>query len=152
MGLVSAKRIRKRSWCLVIASRLQELEKVERFSEQVARQSGLTTDESDNLAIAVTEAVGNAITHGNKRDPAKTVEIVFDGLDNGIRVRVSDQGCGFDPSCIANPLDPENLMKESGRGIFILKTLMSDVRFDITPRGSSIIMSLTHSTSSSKDE
>jgi serine/threonine-protein kinase RsbW len=146
MGVVSGNRIRRRSWCLVIESRLKELEKVERFSEQVARQSGLSTDESDNLAIAVTEAVGNAITHGNCGDPAKTVEIVFDGLENGIRVRVSDQGCGFDPSRLANPLDPENLMKESGRGIFILKSLMSEVRFDITPRGSSIIMSLTHST------
>ena len=137
---------------MVIESRLKELEKVERFSEQVARQSGLSRDESDNLAIAVTEAVGNAITHGNRRDPAKTVEIVFDGLENGIRVRVSDQGCGFDPNCIANPLDPENLMKESGRGIFILKSLMSEVRFDITPCGSSVVMSLTHSTQTRKDE
>ena len=122
----------------VIPSCIKELPKVERLSKKVARKMGLSEDERDNLAIAVTEAVGNAIVHGNKKNPQKKVRLVFRMGKNSVAVSVTDEGPGFDPDKLGDPLDPQNLMKESGRGLFILKTLMDKVSFSFSPDGTTI--------------
>jgi len=124
----------------VIESRLEQLPCVDRLTEKVARKLRLNRDQQDNLGIAVTEAVGNAIVHGNRRDPAKTVEIRFQAEGDLVHVFVTDQGRGFDPKNLPDPLHPDNLMKENGRGIFILKSLMDEVHFDFTPAGTTIHM------------
>jgi serine/threonine-protein kinase RsbW len=113
----------------VIPSNLELLCQVEMLTETVAKSMDFSDDEKDNLAIAVTEAVGNAIVHGNKKDSKKKVFITFWLTPKEVKVRVRDQGKGFDPEKLSNPLDPENVMKESGRGIFILKALMDEVEF-----------------------
>ena len=99
-------------------------------------------DQQDNLSIAVTEAVGNAIVHGNKKDINKKVHILFKLKKDQVDVRVKDEGKGFDPDTLDNPLNPENIMKENGRGIFILKALVDDVSFDFSPSGTTIKFSL----------
>lgn len=121
-------------------SRLDELKCVESLTNQAGETLGLSQDQTDNLAIAVTEAVGNAIVHGNKKNPDKTVTVVFKLDPDQVEVAVSDQGGGFDPRQIDDPLDPANLFKENGRGIFILKALMDDVRFEFSPKGTTIRM------------
>jgi serine/threonine-protein kinase RsbW len=115
---------------------------VEKLAQKIAKAYGLTQDKLDNLAIAVTEAVGNAILHGNRQDPQKTVRIRFllDGIY--LRIEVSDQGSGFNPDALSDPLLPENLMKESGRGVFILKSLMDDIRFTFSPVGTVVHMAM----------
>ena len=118
-----------------ISSSLKELRKVEKETQSVAQRFELNPEERENLAIAVTEAVGNAIIHGNKKDPKKEVQITFQSEPDQIIVQVQDEGKGFDPKEIRNPLLPQNLMKENGRGIFILKTIMDEVTFSFTQHG-----------------
>jgi serine/threonine-protein kinase RsbW len=131
-----------RGFAVEIPSRLEELGRIERMAAKVARVYCLSQDELDNLAIAVTEAVGNAIIHGNHRDPSKRVRIAFRVDAEFLRIDVQDEGNGFDPGTLSNPLLPENLMKESGRGIFILKSLMDCVDFRFTPTGTVVEMAL----------
>ena len=123
---------------LTIPSRLEELTKVEALSGRVGKKLGLSEDEQDNLSIAVTEAVGNAIVHGNKKDPKKKVHIQFVIKKDQATISVTDEGKGFKPDELADPLDPKNLLRESGRGIFILKTLMDDVHWDFSESGTTI--------------
>jgi serine/threonine-protein kinase RsbW len=125
-----------------IPSRLEELSRVEKLAQKIAKTYCVPPDKLDNLAIAITEAVGNAILHGNKLDPDKIVVIQFrmDGVY--LRIDVEDQGRGFDPDSLRDPLLPENLMKESGRGVFILKSLMDDIRFSFSPNGTVVHMAL----------
>ncbi len=123
---------------VIIPSSLKELSKIERLAGEIAREMNFSEDQQDNFSIAVTEAVGNAIIHGNKTNPKKKVQIVFRPKKDRIEVSVTDQGQGFDLNKISNPLAPKNLMKESGRGIFILKTLMDEVSFSFSPKGTTV--------------
>lgn len=133
---------RKKILECTIPSHLEQLNCIERLTAQAAEQLRLSEDQQDNLAIAVTEAVGNAIVHGNKKDPEKKVTIRFQLKPDSVHVTVKDEGHGFDPDQIANPLDQGNLMKESGRGIFILRKLMDKVTFDFTPGGTIIHLTM----------
>lgn len=129
-----------------IPSKLNELRRIEKITEGIAKELDLSEDQQDNLSIAVTEAVGNAIVHGNKKDPSKTVQIVFRIKENSIRISIQDQGGGFNPDKLADPLDPKNLMKESGRGLFILKSLMGNVSFQFSPQGTTVQFELKKKT------
>jgi len=123
---------------LQLPSRLNELKKIEHLSERIAKKMALSGDEQDNLSIAITEAVGNAIVHGNKKDPRKKVHIVVRMKKECVEVSVRDHGKGFNPNELSNPLDPQNVMKENGRGIFILKSLMDDAWFSFSPEGTTL--------------
>ncbi len=125
---------------MVIPSSLERIEEVERMAEEAADRMRFNEEDKDSLAIAVTEAVNNAIIHGNKRDAAKKVVIRFVFQENGLLVSVKDEGEGFDPGQLSDPLAPENLLKESGRGIFILSSLMDDVTFHFEGGGTEIRM------------
>lgn len=130
----------KKTYEMEIPSIPEKIQEVERLAEKVAGELGFGQDEQDSLAIAVTEAVNNAIQHGNKGDRRKKVRVRFEISDNSVIVRVADQGAGFDPEALSDPLTPENLLKESGRGIFILRTLMDEVSFSFSDSGSEITM------------
>jgi serine/threonine-protein kinase RsbW len=132
-------RLRRETGC-VIQSRLDQLSCVDRMTGKIARKLRLDRDQQDNLGIAVTEAVGNAIVHGNRSDPEKKVTIRFQVEGDRVHVFVSDQGRGFNPESLPDPRLPDNLMKENGRGIFILKSLMDEVHFDFTPAGTTLHM------------
>ena len=119
---------------------LSELPTVEELAETVADEAGLTGEDKDNLAIAVTEAVINAIIHGNKKEESKKVYIDFDVSKKKIKISVRDEGNGFDPDKLSDPLAPENILKESGRGIFILRSLMDKVDFLFSSLGTKVIM------------
>jgi serine/threonine-protein kinase RsbW len=89
--------------------------------------------------VAVRESVINAIKHGNRDDERKHVFVEFTPLGNstpsGIAIRVRDEGPGFDPTTIPDPLAPENVMKSSGRGIFIIRTFMDEMVLQRAPEG-----------------
>jgi len=122
-----------------LTSELASLSRVEVLVDKAAGLMGFSEDERDNLAIALTEAAGNAIVHGNKLNPDKKIVILFRVKDKKtLEVSVRDQGSGFNPDALMDPTRPENLLKESGRGIFILKTLMDDVRFDFSKSGTTL--------------
>lgn len=125
---------------LTIPSVFEKMKKVERYIEKVGRKMNFTEDERDNVVIAVTEAVSNAIIHGNKRDRKRKVKIHCQLSPQKLTIYVKDEGKGFQPNNIANPLDPENILKENGRGIFILKSLMDEVEFHFLQDGTEVKM------------
>ncbi|NOX37095.1 MAG: ATP-binding protein [Calditrichaeota bacterium] len=125
---------------LVISSDFSNLSKVEKFSQRISKKARLTEDQGDNLAIALTELVNNAIIHGNKSDPSKQVAIFVQYKPDRVEVSVLDEGEGFDPATLQNPTDPENLWKENGRGIFLVQHLIDDLIFEQTPQGLLVTM------------
>lgn len=123
------KKSRSKKYELILPTDLGRIQEVEDFTDKVAKEGNFSEEERDSLAIAVTETVNNAMIHGNKTDKNKNVYIEYLLSDVDLTIRVRDEGCGFDPEDVADPRDPENLLKERGRGIFIVKTLMSDVSY-----------------------
>ncbi len=130
----------KKSVSLEIPSDPRQIRLVERKLEHFCQQYGFTSNDIENCAIAVTEMVNNAIRHGNKGDVNKKVTTRFELTRNEMKITVMDEGGGFDPEKIGDPLHPKNLYKENGRGIFIVKTLMDDVTFDVTSKGTKVTM------------
>jgi serine/threonine-protein kinase RsbW len=120
-------------------SSLAMLDFVQTISEYVARTVGLDDDSVHWVTVAVRESVVNAIKHGNCNDVRKRVHIEFASLQEregpGIAILVRDEGCGFDPTIIADPLAPENLLKTNGRGIFMMRTFMDEMSFERMEQG-----------------
>ncbi len=129
-----------KSFRLIISSDTKHLTKVEKLSEEVARFACLDESASDDLGIVTTELVNNAIHHGNHDDPSKKVQIRFTVNSKKIEIRIKDQGNGFDPAKLKDPLAPENLMSESGRGIFLIRNLMDSIDFIFTSEGTETIV------------
>jgi serine/threonine-protein kinase RsbW len=123
---------------LVLASKAEAVEEIEQLAAEAATFAGFSQEEQDSLAIAVTEIANNAIVHGNKRDPGKKVFVNIAVNGGEIRMTVRDQGVGFDPDKLSNPLDPENLLRESGRGVFIVRSLMDELSYDFTKGGTEV--------------
>jgi len=90
----------------------------------------------------VTEAVNNAIIHGNKRDPKKKVYVNCELSSDRLVLKIKDEGTGFDPNSIPDPRHPENLTKATGRGLLVIRTLMEDVKFNISPHGTEIVLTM----------
>ncbi len=123
---------------LEFTSAFEMLDFVQVVSDHIGRDVGLDEDAVHWVGVAVRESVINAIKHGNRNDAAKRVFVEFETADApepGLMIRVRDQGEGFDPECIANPLAAENLLKSSGRGIFLIRSFMDDVRLQRAPEG-----------------
>jgi serine/threonine-protein kinase RsbW len=124
---------------LTIASDFGFVELAEVVANNLAQMMGFDDETTMWIGMAVREAVINAIRHGNSQDKSKQVDIRFTINSEGIRVRVADEGTGFDPTTVPNPLDPENLLKPSGRGIFYMRTFMDEVDFSSRPDGGTVV-------------
>jgi len=124
---------------LEFTSAFEMLDFVQVVSDHMARDVGLDDDSLHWVGVAIRESVINAIKHGNRNDTAKHVFIEFETATKAdvpeLMIRVRDQGDGFDPETVANPLDPENLLKSSGRGIFLIRNFMDDVQLQRAPEG-----------------
>lgn len=124
---------------LEFTSAFEMLDFVQVVSDHLARGVGLDEDAQHWVSVAIRESVINAIKHGNRNDAAKHVFVEFETATNGnvpeLAIRVRDQGEGFDPEAVANPLDVENLLKSSGRGIFLIRNFMEDVQLQRAPEG-----------------
>ena len=113
---------------LEFGSAFDMLDFVQIISDYVGRLTGLDEDQLFDVSVAVRESVVNAIKHGNKNDQSKRVVVEFSTVPRDqMTVRVQDQGEGFDPEDVPDPLSPENLMKGSGRGILFMRNYMDDV-------------------------
>jgi serine/threonine-protein kinase RsbW len=115
------------------------LDVVQLLSDRLSSLAGLDEDATHWVSVAVREGVINAIKHGNRGDLKKHVVVEFTlsprRVPEEFVISVLDQGEGFDPVEIANPLDPENVLKSSGRGIFFMKSFMDDVSIERRPEG-----------------
>ena len=120
-------------------STFEMLDLVQVVSDHIARLAGLDEEARHWVNVAVRESVINAIKHGNRNDNSKRVFVRFEtATANGVpqlTIAVRDQGTGFDPEAVADPLAPENVLKASGRGIFLIKTFMDDVHLERAPEG-----------------
>ncbi|MFH1861569.1 MAG: ATP-binding protein [bacterium] len=125
---------------LTVQSHLDSLTDVDQFTERNVSQIAALAQQLDDIAISVSEAVNNAIVHGNKLDDTKVVRIRFYLGSNFLRIVVQDQGVGFTPEEIPDPRKKENLLKASGRGILIIRHLMDRVCFKHLKHGMRIIM------------
>ena len=116
-----------------IPSTLDNLPLVDEFIERKLKKLKVKKDQIVNIAISVSEAVTNAVVHGNKNDTNKKVKISLKVDTSSVEVTVEDEGGGFDPTCVESPIEEDRLMKEAGRGILILKALMDKVEFLCEP-------------------
>ncbi len=115
---------------LKIASNTESLHLVEKFVDEFSVNCNIDHDVYGNLLIAALEAANNAITHGNKLDENKVVELVFMLEDDKISLTVKDEGPGFDYENIPDPTSPENLENMSGRGVFLMSKLSDEIEFE----------------------
>jgi serine/threonine-protein kinase RsbW len=115
---------------LLLKSTYDESEKVPDFVTDIQEKSDIDDDTTGTLMLLLSEAVTNAIVHGNKLNPSKTVDVEVRINQKQIVSTVKDQGEGFEPEDADNPLDEENLLKTSGRGIFLMKQLSEHVEYD----------------------
>ena len=108
---------------------MDSVAEVEEAAEKITQESGLDEDESFRVVMAVREATVNAVLHGNGYDPAKDVTVSMENTGKSLVFAVSDQGEGLDPEKIPDPLAPENLLRGTGRGIFLIRSFMDEVHF-----------------------
>jgi serine/threonine-protein kinase RsbW len=123
-----------------ISSEPAQIHKVEEMLERFFSEVGLDREDIENLGIATTEIVNNAIHHGNRDDFQKKVHIEFKIDRRRVEISIRDDGNGFNPENVADPLEPENMFKENGRGIFIVKSLMDDIQYHFSPQGTQVVL------------
>jgi len=121
-------------------STLESVNRAEEMADQIAARVGLDEDTRSGVSMAVREAMINAVLHGNAYDPGKRVNVTFEQNGRELVVTISDEGKGFVPEDVPNPLAPENLLKQSGRGIFLMRAFMDEVRFRKLDPGTEIIL------------
>lgn len=110
-------------------STLETVNQAEATAGKIAQQAGFDRDTADQISMAVREATVNAVLHGNKYDPAKKVRLAFEHGNRDLVITISDEGVGLNEASLPDPLAPENLLKTSGRGIFLIRSFMDEVRF-----------------------
>ncbi|NLV32276.1 MAG: ATP-binding protein [Acidobacteria bacterium] len=120
---------------VIINSALENLELIQTLTDCITDFMRFDEDTAHWIGMSVRESVTNAIQHGNKLDSGKTVDICFAVEPDRLGVTVRDQGQGFQADSIPSPLDADNLLKPSGRGIFYIRTFMDEVEFRSLPQG-----------------
>ena len=112
-----------------LPSALESVAEIERAVEGMAARLGFDEDEASNLAMVTREAAINACKHGNKFANDKRVQATLDRTADTLKICISDQGEGLDPDTLPDPLDPANLLRSSGRGVFLMRAIMDEVHF-----------------------
>jgi serine/threonine-protein kinase RsbW len=130
------------SFSLEIDSDPNNLITVEEFVNYFAIELGIKKDKLPGLLLSVTEATTNAIIHANKSNKDKKVKIDVKVENKQLIIAVKDQGTGFDPYNVPDPTAPENLLKDSGRGLYLMKVYMDEVKYKVKPEGTETILIL----------
>jgi serine/threonine-protein kinase RsbW len=118
-----------------LSSRFENIEMVQHLCSKLLEGREVAEETRHWILMAVREAVANAIKHGNQQDMAKNVHVEMDVVADTLAICIRDEGPGFDPGAVGDPLAPENRLKTSGRGIFYMRTFMDEVRFRRHPDG-----------------
>lgn len=129
-------------YSLEIESNPNNLITVEEFVNYFAKDIGVPEERMSGLMLSVTEATTNAIIHANKCDESKLVKIDVTVKSGKVKISVKDEGVGFDPQSIPDPTEPENLLKDSGRGVYLMRFYMDDLKYNVTPSGTETILTL----------
>jgi len=124
---VSAPKAGRMSFSL--NSTMESVSEVEAAADKLAESAGLDEDQRFQLGMAVREAAVNAVLHGNEYDPAKKIAVSLENTGKSLVISVADEGKGLDPDTLPDPLAPENLLRGTGRGIFLIRSFMDEVHF-----------------------
>lgn len=124
---------------LRIPSRIEAVEEAAAVVSEFLSRAGVSDDALFGIEMAVREAVTNAVTHGNKLDETKFVEVGLKSFPDSFEITVRDQGLGFNPSDIPDPTKEENILKTSGRGIFFMRNFMDEVEWSLDPKGGTTV-------------
>jgi serine/threonine-protein kinase RsbW len=124
---------------LVLPSHIEAVADAAAAAADFARNCGLAEEAAFGIDMAVREAITNAIVHGNKEDDTKTVEVTFNCGGDVVEIEVTDQGIGFEPGNVPDPTAPENILKTSGRGNFLMRNFMDEVQWLPRPSGGTTV-------------
>lgn len=123
---------------LEFPAKAENIALAERLIDEACSRHGVHESHYGNILVALTEAVNNAIQHGNGLDPAKSVSLGYAVKGNRILFEVRDQGAGFDFTNLPDPTDPQNIEKPHGRGVFLMRALADAVEF--SDNGATVVM------------
>ena len=112
-----------------LSSTMESVGEVEAAADKLAGDAGLDEDDRFHVTMAVREAAVNAVLHGNDYDPAKQIKVSVENTGAALVFIIADQGKGLDPDTLPDPLAPENLLRGTGRGIFLIRSFMDEVHF-----------------------
>src|SRR5271169_4063243 len=108
---------------------MDSVNEVEAIAEKMAEEAGLDEDERFHVTMAVREAAVNAVLHGNEYDPSRQIAVGLENTGKDLVFTIADEGRGFITETVPDPLAPENLLRGTGRGIFLIRSLMDEVHF-----------------------
>jgi serine/threonine-protein kinase RsbW len=124
---------------LAIGSRFENIELVQVVLKDCLQREGMDKDALEWVDLAVREALANAIKHGNEQNPTKQVHVDLRVEADELVIRIEDEGVGFDPARLGDPLAPENLLRPNGRGIFYMKSFMDQIEYGAGPGGGTMV-------------
>ncbi len=143
MNIICGDNLPDKTYVKEIASDPDLLPELEEFIVKLAVKSNLRDDKLNSLALSFSEAASNSVVHGNKLDKNKKVKITVHVNDKNMTVIIKDEGKGFDISTVPDPTKPENILKDSGRGIHIMRSFLNDLRYNFTPTGTETILEIS---------
>jgi serine/threonine-protein kinase RsbW len=120
----------RKTYRITLGSDPKNIHRVEEFLLKMNSALNIDEEKFGSLLVVVTEAVNNAIIHGNKRTPSKKVVVTCVHRGNALVIKVKDEGKGFNPDTIPNPIHEDNLLRETGRGVFLMRQLMEKVNYN----------------------
>ncbi len=122
-------------------SSLESVDAAEELVVEIAKNAGFDGDGVHELGMAIREAMVNAVVHGNRYSLLRKVHFQIGASTNGIKVTITDQGEGFEPDAVADPLEKGNLLKQSGRGILLIQAFVDEVKIRrVQPHGTEVAM------------
>lgn len=125
----------------VLDSTLESVDQAEKVTLDLARESGFPEEELDRIGMSVRECMVNAVVHGNRYNAHKKVQLSLSRTPERFTIRIADQGEGFDPGALPDPVAGDNLLRQSGRGIFLMKTFMDELQVRrLQPAGTEVTL------------
>ncbi|WP_138430584.1 ATP-binding protein [Fodinibius saliphilus] len=127
---------------LILSSTFDQMERIPPFVDELKTWADLEEEDFNRILLTLSEAVNNAIVHGNEQDPDKNTYINVKLNDRTLSISIRDEGDGFDPSDTPDPLKEENLLNEGGRGIYLMEQYADEIQFNDEGREVSVIFYL----------
>lgn len=118
------------------------LPELDDYLHKIVTEAGLAEEKFNSLSLSFSEAMSNSIVHGNKKDPNKKVKITIKINESSITIIIKDEGKGFDLISVPDPTKPENILKDNGRGIHIMRSFLDDLYYNFTPNGTETVLVL----------